>query len=132
MFCGGLNAARDGTMRLLVRWLINAVSLLIVAYFVPGFELHGLVAALVAALVFGLVNSTLGLLLRILTFPFTLLTFGLFLIVINAVMLKMTAAVTPNFRVTTWRAAFIGAILLTIITWFLHWLIKDERRVERR
>ncbi|HEU4413167.1 MAG TPA: phage holin family protein [Candidatus Angelobacter sp.] len=119
-------------MRLLVRWLINAVALLIVAYFVPGFELHGLVSALLAALVFGLVNSTLGLLLRIITFPLTLLTFGLFLVVINAVMLKMTAAVTPDFRVTTWTAALTGAILLTIITWFLHWLIRDDRKLERR
>ncbi|MGC2694604.1 MAG: phage holin family protein [Candidatus Angelobacter sp.] len=119
-------------MRLLVRWLINAVSLLIVAHFVPGFELHGFGAALIAALVFGLVNSTLGLALRVLTFPLTIITFGLFLIVINAIMLKMTAAVTPNFVVTTWTAALIGAVLLTVITWFLHWLIRDDRELQRR
>jgi len=119
-------------MRLLVRWLINALSLLIVAYFVPGFVLHGFMAALIAAVVFGLVNATLGLVLKVLTFPLTVVTFGLFLVVINAIMLKMAAAVTPGFAVQTWKAAFIGAILLSLISAFLHWLIKDDRRMDSR
>lgn len=118
-------------MRLLVRWLINALALLIVAKFVPGFEVHSFVTALIAAVVFGIVNSTLGLILKILTFPLTILSFGLFLIVINAIMLKMAASVTPGFIVQTWSAALIGAFLLTLITTFLHWLIKDSRRAER-
>src|SRR5258708_29088058 len=95
-------------MRLLLRWLVNALSLVIVAYIVPGFELHGFVAALIAAVVFGFVNATLGLVLKILTFPLTIITFGLFLIVINAIMLKMAAAVTPGFIVHTWTAALLG------------------------
>jgi len=115
-------------VKLLVRWLINAVSLLIVAYFVPGFVVRGFGAALLAAVIIGLVNSTLGFLLKILTFPLTILTFGLFLIVINAVMLKMAASVTPGFQVQTWTAGFIGAILLTIVSTFLHWMIGDSRR----
>jgi putative membrane protein len=115
------------SVRLLVRWLINAVSLFIVAYFVPGFVVHGFTAALIAAVIIGFVNSTLGLILKVLTFPLTIVTFGLFLIVINAVMLKMAAAITPGFAVQTWTAAFIGAILLSLITSFLHWLIKDDR-----
>jgi putative membrane protein len=119
-------------MWLLVRWLINAVSLLIVAYIVPGFELHGLGAALIAAVIFGVVNATLGLILKILTFPLTIVTFGLFLIVINAIMLKMAASVTPGFAVHTWTAALIGAIVLSLVSTFLHWLIKDNRRVEVR
>jgi putative membrane protein len=119
-------------MRLLVRWLINAVSLIIVAYIVPGFELHGFMAALIAAIVFGLVNSTLGLLLKILTFPLTIITFGLFLIVINAIMLKMAASVTPGFIVHTWLAALEGAIVLSLVSTLLHWLIKDNRQIERR
>ena len=115
-------------MRLLVRWLINAISLMIVAYVVPGFVLQGFIYALIAALIFGLVNSTLGLILRVVTFPLTILTFGLFLIVINAIMLKMAASVTPGFVVQTWTAALIGAIVLSLVTSFLHWLIKDDRR----
>jgi putative membrane protein len=119
-------------MKLLVRWLINAVSLLIVANVVPGFELHSLGAALIAAIVFGLVNATLGLFLKILTFPLTLLTFGLFVIVINAIMLKMAASVTPGFIVRTWTAALIGAVVLSLVSAFLHWLIKDDRRMDAR
>lgn len=118
-------------MRLLIRWLINAVALVIVAHFVPGFVLQGFADALIAALVFGLVNSTLGLVLKVLTFPLTILSFGLFLVVINAIMLKMAASVTPGFAVHTWTAAFIGAILLSLITSFLHWIIKDDRRDRR-
>jgi putative membrane protein len=119
-------------MRLLIRWLINAVSLLIVAYIVPGFELHGFIAALIAAIVFGIVNSTLGLLLKIITFPLTIFTLGLFLIVINAIMLKMAASVTPGFIVHTWTAALLGAIVLSLVSAFLNWLIKDNRRIEVR
>jgi putative membrane protein len=119
-------------MKLLVRWLINAVSLVIVAHFVPGFRVDGFMAALIAAVVIGFVNSTLGLLLKVLTFPLTMVTFGFFLIVINAIMLKMAAAITPGFAVQNWTAAFIGAILLSVISWFLHWLIKDDRRTDRR
>ena len=119
-------------MRLLLRWLVNALSLVIVAYIVPGFELHGFVAALIAAVVFGFVNATLGLVLKILTFPLTIITFGLFLIVINAIMLKMAAAVTPGFIVHTWTAALLGAIVLSLVSAFLHWLIKDNRRLETR
>jgi putative membrane protein len=119
-------------MRLLVRWLINALSLLIVAYIVPGFELHGFGTALIAAVIFGLVNATLGLILKVITFPLTIVTFGLFLIVINAIMLKMTASVTRGFAVHTWTAAFLGAIVLSLVSTFLHWLIKDNRRVETR
>lgn len=116
-------------MKLLVRWLINAVALMVIAYFVQGFYVRSFLDALIAAVIIGLINSTLGLFLKILTFPFTLVTFGLFLIVINAVMLKMAASISPGFTVATWKAAFIGAILLSLITSFLHWLLKDERRV---
>ena len=119
-------------MRLLVRWLINALSLLVVANIVPGFELHGFGAALIAAVVFGIVNATLGLVLKVITFPLTILSFGLFLIVINAIMLKMAASVTPGFAVHTWTAAFLGAIVLSLVSAFLNWLIKDRRIEERR
>src|SRR6266852_3327518 len=108
--CSGRSAAK---MKVLLRWLINAVSLLIVARFVSGFVLHGFVDALIAALVIGFVNATLGTILKVLTFPLTIVTLGLFLIVINAVLLKMAAAVTPGFEVHTWTAAILGAIVLT-------------------
>lgn len=114
-------------MRLLVRWLISAVSIMIVAYLVPGFVVHGVVAALIAAVIIGLVNATLGSVVKILTLPLTFLTLGLFLIVVNAIMLKVAAALTPGFEVQTWGAAFIGAILLSLVSTFLNWLVGDKR-----
>ncbi|HEX2330964.1 MAG TPA: phage holin family protein [Candidatus Angelobacter sp.] len=115
-------------MRLLVRWLISAVSLMIVEYFVPGFVVRGFLSALLAAVVIGFINSTFGFVLKIVTLPLTFLTFGLFLIVINAFLIKIAAAVTPGFDVQTWQAAFIGSILFSIVSWLLHWLIGDKKR----
>jgi putative membrane protein len=115
-------------MKVLLRWLVNAVSLLIVAHFVSGFVVHGFVDALIAALIIGLVNATLGSILKVLTFPLTIVTLGLFLIVINAAMLRLAAHVTPGFEVHGWRAAILGAIVLTIVSSFLHWLVGDDRR----
>ncbi|HET9182114.1 MAG TPA: phage holin family protein [Candidatus Angelobacter sp.] len=119
-------------MRLLVRWLISAISLLIVDYIVPGFHVSGFGGALIVAAVIGFINSTLGLLLKIITFPIWILTFGLFLIVINAAMLKLAAFFLPGiFEVRTWGTAIIGAILLTLVSAFLHWLVGDKRREAR-
>lgn len=117
-------------MRLLVRWVLSAATLMVVAHFVSGFYVRNFVAALIAAVVIGFVNATLGTLLKILTFPLTILTLGLFLIVVNAVMLKVAAFFTPGFEVRTWTAAFIGAIVITIISTFLHWLLDEKRREE--
>lgn len=115
-------------MKLLVRWLVNAISLWIVTQIVPGVHARNFTTALVAALVIGLLNATLGLFLKILTFPLTILTLGIFLIVINALMLELAAAVIKGFEVTTWSAAFIGALLLSIVSTLLHWLVGDKRR----
>lgn len=115
-------------MKLLVKWLINAITLLIVSKLVSGFFVRDFGTALLAALVFGFVNSTLGLLLKILTFPITILTLGFFLIVVNAIMLKMAASVTPGFEVRTWLAALEGAICLAVISTVLQWLLKDPKR----
>jgi len=115
-------------MKLIVRWLISAVSIIVVAYVVPGFVVHGITAALIAAVVIGLVNATLGTILKILTLPLTFLTLGLFLVVVNAIMLKVAAAISPGFEVQTWTAAFIGALLLSLVSTFLHWLVGDNRR----
>ncbi len=110
-------------MHLLVNWLLSAVSLVIVAALVPGIEIEGFGTAMVAAIVIGLVNVTLGLLLKIATFPLTLLTFGAFLIVINALMLKVAAAIMPGFKVRGCLAAVLGAILLGLVNTLLRWLI---------
>lgn len=115
------------TMRWLIRWLISAVSLLIVAYFVPDIYVRGFTGALIAAAVIGFVNATLGTFLRIVTFPVWILTLGLFLIVINAAMLKVAAFFLGSlFEVRTWWAAIIGAILLSLVSAILHWIVGDS------
>ncbi len=102
-------------VRLLLRWLLHAIALLIVAYLVPGFHVAGFSSALVAVLIIGFLNMTLGLLLKIVTFPLSLLTLGLFFLVINAVVLLWASHFTPGFRVDNFGAAFIGAVVLAIV-----------------
>lgn len=100
---------------LLISWLLSAISLLIVAYIVPGIEVRGLAAALIAPIVIGLANVTLGFVLKILTLPLTLFTFGIFLLVINALMLELAAFLVPGFFVASFGSAFIGAIVMSVV-----------------
>ena len=115
-------------MRLLLHWVFAALALLIVAYFVPGFVLTGFVAALIAAAVVGLLNATIGLLLKIVTFPLTILTLGIFWFVINAAVLELASAVVPGFQIRSFGAAFIGAIVLAIVNMILRWLTPKKRQ----
>jgi putative membrane protein len=108
---------------LLINWLLSAVSLVIVAAIVPGIEIAGFGTAMIAAILIGLVNVTLGLLLKIFTFPLVLVTFGAFLILINALMLKIAAAMMPGFRVQGCLPAILGAILLSLVNTLLHWFL---------
>jgi putative membrane protein len=111
-------------MRLLLNWVLSALAVWIVAHVVPGIYLSGPFAALIAALVIGFINATLGLLLKILTFPLTLATLGIFWFVINALMLKFASALlSPGFQVRTFTAAFFGAILLSLVNMLLKWLV---------
>jgi len=100
----------------------------IVAHVVPGISVSGPVAALIAAAVIGLVNATLGLLLKILTFPLTILTLGLFWFVINALMLELAAALVNGFYVRNFVAALIGAVMLSLVSSVLQWLVMPSRK----
>jgi putative membrane protein len=104
---------------LLINWLLSALSLVIVANVIPGFQLSGFAAALIAAVVIGLVNGTLGFFLKVVTFPLTIVTLGLFWLVINALMLKVAAALVPGFRIDGFLPAFFGAIVLTLVNMVL-------------
>ena len=116
-------------MKLLIRWLDNAISLWIVTGLNIGIRVPNFKTALIAALVIGLVNATLGIFLKIVTFPLTILTLGIFLIIINAAMLQVAAwLLAPDFTVRGWGAAIVGAILLSLVSSLLHWLIGDKRR----
>src|SRR5277367_586400 len=102
-------------LRLLLHWIVNAIALLIVSKIVPGFQVATLGAALIAVVVIGLLNATLGLLLKIITLPLGILTFGLFFLVINAVILWFSSKLVPGFAVTTFKAAILGALALAVI-----------------
>jgi putative membrane protein len=102
-------------MRLIIHWLISAVCIILIAMFVPGFHVNGFISALIAAAVIGLLNATLGFLLKIITLPLGILTLGLFFLVINALMLELAARLVPGFYVKSFGAAFIGAIILAIL-----------------
>ena len=114
-------------MKLLLNWVLSALAVWIVSRLVHGFVVHGAAAALIAALVIGFVNATLGLFLKIITFPLTLLTFGLFWVVINAAMLELASTIVPGFEVHGFGAAFIGAIVLSLVNMFLRWLVEPRR-----
>ncbi len=100
---------------ILISWLLSALILLVVAYVVPGFHISGIGAALVAVILIGLLNATLGLFLKIVTFPLTLLTLGLFLLIVNAIVLKIAAALMPGFSIRGFLPALIAAILLSLL-----------------
>jgi putative membrane protein len=94
--------------------------LLIVAYVLKGFELSGIGAALIAAVVIGLVNGTIGFFLKVVTLPLTILTLGLFWWVINALMLKLAAAVVPGFKINGFLPALVGALVLSVVNLILR------------
>jgi len=104
-----------GMTHLLINWLLSAVSLMIVAHLIPGFQISGFAAALIAAIVIGFVNATLGFVLKIITFPLSILTLGIFWLVINALMLEVAAALAPGFRIEGFLPAFFGAIVLSLV-----------------
>jgi putative membrane protein len=102
-------------LRLLLHWVLNALALLVVSHFVDGFEVSNVVSAFIAVVVIGLLNATLGLFLKIITLPLGILSFGLFFLVINAVILWFSSKIVPGFAVTTFGAAFLGALALAVL-----------------
>ena len=115
-------------MALLVQWLLYAIALLIVSKFVPGFHLAGLWPAMIASLVIGLLNATVGLVLKIITFPISILTLGLFLLVINALMIQLAANIVRGFTVTGFGPAFWGAVVLALLGMLIKGVMKDSER----
>ncbi len=112
--------------RLIARWVLTALCVLLVAHVVPGFDVHSFGTALLAALVIGLANATLGLVLKVITFPFIILTFGLLLLVINAALLELASWFVPGFEVHGFWPAFWGAVMLSILNIGVKWVVKGD------
>lgn len=116
-------------MRFLARVLLNAVAIAVAAWFVPGLHLTGGGSALLAGAILGLVNVLVKPVLILLTLPFTLLTFGLFLFVVNAICLGATAALVPGFDIDGFWWAVLGALVVSVVSWILNGvLVRDEPR----
>ena len=115
-------------LTLLARWLVNAAALLLVAYLYPGVHVESFFTAVIAALVLGLVNAVVRPILVILTFPVTLLTLGLFLFVINALMFWLVAEIVQGFAVNGFLAALIGSILYSVITLITSWILFSGKK----
>ncbi len=114
-------------VRMLIHWVLMALAVGITAWIIPGFEISGVLAALVAAVIIGFINATVGLLLKIVTFPLTVVTLGLFWLLINALMLKLASALVPGFYIRGFAAAFFGAIVLSLVNMLLKKLLRPER-----
>ena len=113
-------------MTIIVRWFINALALMLVAYLYSGVQVHGIFAALIAALVLGLVNAVIRPLLVILTLPVTIFTLGLFIFVINAFMFWFVTEIVRGFSVTGFTAALIGSLMFSVISLVTNWLVFDK------
>ena len=110
-------------MRLLLVWLINALALIAVAYLMPGVSVSTFGAALVAALVLGLINAVVRPILVLLTLPVTLLTLGLFIFVLNGLLFWMVGTWLEGFEVAGFWSGVFGAILFSLVSWALSALV---------
>jgi putative membrane protein len=107
----------------LIRLIVNAIALLIVAYLLPGVHVASLTSAIVAALILGIVNAVLRPILVILTLPVVILTLGLFTLVINAITFYLVAHLGLGLTVDGFWSAFLGALVLTIVSYLLSTLV---------
>ena len=110
-------------LALVVNWVLSAVSLTIIAKFLPGFRVKSFVTAMLVAAVYGILHLLLFWLLAIIAFIPRLLTFGLFDLVINAFLLYLTDKLVADFKIDTLLTTLIGAVLLTILNNIWHWLL---------
>ena len=116
-------------MGFLIRVLVNALAIMLAASILPGIHVEGLVPALVGGLLLGLVNAVVRPVLIILTLPITLVTLGFFLLVLNALCFWLVAALVKGFYVAGFWAAFLGAIVVSIVSWIMTALISDSGKV---
>jgi putative membrane protein len=107
----------------LLTWLVTALALVVTANLVPGFTITSFVAALMAAVVLGLLNAIVKPILVLLTLPITFLTLGLFLFVVNALTIWLAGSITPGFQVSGFLPALLGSIILTIVASVLNFVV---------
>ena len=114
-------------MRLLLLWILNAVALLAVTYLLPSIQVSSFGTAMLAALGLGLINTLVRPVLAILTLPLTVLTLGIFYLVLNGLLFWLASALLPGFQVQGFGSALLGALLYGVIAWALSALTPDKR-----
>jgi putative membrane protein len=114
----------------LLRWILNAVALWLTSMVISGIHVSGPLSLLFAAMVLGMLNAVLRPALLLLTLPINLLTLGLFTLLINGFMLKLTGTLVPGFQVEGFWSAVLGAILLSLLSFLLSLFVTDNGRVQ--
>ena len=115
---------------LLVRWFVNALALIVVVYTIRGIEVESLFATVVAALILGIINTFFRPLIIVLTVPFSIATFGGFILVINGFLLWMVSKIVKGFTIQTFWAAFWGALVFSLVSYLLNLWINQQGRLE--
>jgi putative membrane protein len=113
-------------MKTIIHWVVSALAILITAYLLPGVHVSGIFAALVLAVVLGAINTILRPILILLTLPITIVTLGLFVLVINALLVMLASYIVPGFAVAGFWSAFLFGIVLAIVNWILGMFEKEE------
>lgn len=114
-------------MDLLIRFILNALAVMAAAYIVPGINIANFWVALIAALVIGIVNALVRPILLILTLPINVITLGLFTLIINALMFALAAYLVKGFEVADFTAAFLGALVFWIVSWFTNGMLGTSK-----
>jgi len=116
-------------MGFVVRVFVNALAIVFAAAIVPGIEIRGVLAALGAGLVLGVVNAIVRPVLLILTLPLTLVSLGLFLFVLNGLCLWLTSTLVKGFEIHGFWAAILGALIVSVVSWLLTAFLSDRGRI---
>jgi putative membrane protein len=112
-----------------LRWSINLLALVIAGSLISGIRIESLTMGIIAAGILGIVNAVIRPIVLVLTLPITLLTLGLFTLVINAAMLMLVSEVVPGFIITDFWSAFWGAIIISLVSWIVNLFVSGDGRV---
>jgi putative membrane protein len=118
---------KNTRMRFLARLVLNGLAIIVATWLLPGIHIASPLSALVAGVILGFVNAIVRPVLLLLTLPFTLLTLGLFIFVVNAICFALTAWLVPGFSVDGFFSALFGALLVSVVSWILNGLVVGRR-----
>lgn len=115
-------------MNFLIRWLLNTLVLMLVAYITPGMSFVSFWSALIASVIFGIINAVIRPIILVLTLPINILTLGLFTLVINGLMFWLLSVIVKGFEVSDFGSAFIGALVYCVIVAIINSIGETSKR----